>query len=58
MEDKVIEKDPEISQAAKGIRNIDSVVGMVLSLLSLAAVTPAASGQLPLLCEHNRTSCN
>jgi len=58
MEDKVREKDPEISQAAKGIRNIESVVGMVLSLLSLAAVTLAASGQLPLLCGHNRTSCS
>jgi len=58
MEDKVIEKDPEISQAAKGIRNIESVVGMVLLLLSSAAVTVAASGQLPLLCGNNRTSCS
>jgi len=57
MEDKVREKDPEKSQAAKGIRNIDSVAGMVLSLLSSAAVTVAASGQLPLLYGHNRTSC-
>jgi len=58
MEDKVREKDPEISHAAKGIRNIESVVGMVLSLASSAAVTEAASGQLPLLCGHNRTSCS
>jgi len=58
MEDKVREKDPEISQAAKGIRNIDSVVGMVLLLLSSGALTVAASGQLPLLCGHNRTSCS
>lgn len=58
MEDKVREKDPEISHAARGIRNIDSVVGMVLSVLSPAAVTVAASGQLPLLCGHNRTSCS
>jgi hypothetical protein len=58
MEDKVREKDPEISHAARGIRNIDSVVGMVLSVLSPALVTVAASGQLPLLCGHNRTSCS
>jgi hypothetical protein len=55
-EDKVREKDPVISQAAKGIRNIDSAVGMVLPLLPSAAVTLAASGQLPLLCGHRRIS--
>lgn len=58
MKDKVREKDPVISQEVKGIRNIDSAVGMVLPLLSSASVTVAASGQLPLLCGHNRKSCN